>query len=125
MTSWPVSRIASSMRYRPSTASCTTSARSHRPPSSGNDRDRPVRPSGEVRRRTPAIIEKYTRPEMGRIWSEENKYRCWLQVEIAVAEAWAAEGRVPTEALPAIRNATFDLTRIGEIEAETHHDVIA
>lgn len=71
------------------------------------------------------MIERYTRPEMGRIWSLENKYRCWLAVEIAVAEAWAQEGRVPTEALPAIRAATFDVERIDEIEAETHHDVIA
>jgi adenylosuccinate lyase len=71
------------------------------------------------------MIEKYTRPEMGRIWSAENKYRCWLQVEIAVAEAWAVEGRVPAEALPAIRGATFDLDRIAAIEAETQHDVIA
>ena len=71
------------------------------------------------------MIEKYTRPEMGRIWSDENKYRCWLDVEIAVAEAWAEEGRVPREALPAIRSATFDLARIGQIEEETQHDVIA
>ncbi len=71
------------------------------------------------------MIEKYTRPEMGRIWSEEHKYQCWLDVEIAVAEVWAKAGRVPTEALPAIRAATFDLTRIAEIEEETQHDVIA
>jgi adenylosuccinate lyase len=71
------------------------------------------------------VIEKYTRPEMGRIWSDENKYRCWLDVEIAVAEAWAEAGRVPREALPAIRNASFDLARIAEIEEETQHDVIA
>ncbi len=71
------------------------------------------------------MIEKYTRPEMGRIWSAENKYRCWLRVEVAVAEAWTEIGRVPADALPAIRNATFDLARIDEIEAETHHDVIA
>lgn len=71
------------------------------------------------------MIEKYTRPEMGHIWSTEHKYRCWLQVEIAVAEAWAAEGRVPLEALPSIRGADFDLRRIGEIEEETQHDVIA
>lgn len=70
-------------------------------------------------------VDKYTRPEMGRIWSAENKYACWLRVEIAVAEAWAAEGRVPREALPAIRRATFDLQRIAEIEEETQHDVIA
>lgn len=71
------------------------------------------------------MIEKYTRPEMGRIWSPENKFRCWLDVEIAVAEAWAEEGRVPAEALPAIRSATFDLARIAEIEEDTQHDVIA
>src|SRR5437764_14672363 len=62
---------------------------------------------------------------MGRIWSEEHKYRCWLRVEIAVAEAWSEEGRVPREALPAIRAASFDLRRISEIEEETQHDVIA
>src|SRR5437588_5604394 len=62
---------------------------------------------------------------MGYIWSEENKYRRWLDVEIAVAEAWAEEGRVPAEALPAIRTASFDLARIAEIEDETQHDVIA
>jgi adenylosuccinate lyase len=71
------------------------------------------------------MIEKYTRPEMGRIWSNEYKYSCWLRVEIAVAEAWAEKGRVPGEALPAIRDATFDLARIAEIEEETQHDVIA
>src|SRR5579864_4295865 len=62
---------------------------------------------------------------MGTIWSEQNKYQGWLEVEIAVAEAWAEEGRVPTDALPAIRNATFDVERIAEIEEETQHDVIA
>src|SRR5579859_3722985 len=62
---------------------------------------------------------------MGHIWSDENKYACWLRVEIAVAEAWSEEGRVPVEALPAIRAATFDLARIAEIEEETQHDVIA
>lgn len=71
------------------------------------------------------MIEKYTRPEMGRIWSNQHKYACWLKVEIAVAEAWSAEGRVPPEALPGIRAATFDLGRIVEIEEETQHDVIA
>jgi adenylosuccinate lyase len=70
-------------------------------------------------------IEKYTRPEMGRIWSSEHKYACWLRVEIAVAESWAEAGRVPLEALPAIRAATFSLSRILEIEEETQHDVIA
>lgn len=71
------------------------------------------------------MIEKYTRPRMAAVWSSENKYRCWLRVEIAVAEAWAEEARVPKEALPAIRGATFQMERIAEIEAETQHDVIA
>lgn len=71
------------------------------------------------------MIEKYTRPEMGSIWSPENRYRCWLEVEVAVAEAWAQVGRVPDEALPAIRAATVDPARIAEIEEETQHDVIA
>src|SRR5579859_7918999 len=62
---------------------------------------------------------------MERIWSDQNKYACWLRVEIAAAEAWSEEGRVPVEALPAIRAATFDLARIAEIEEETQHDVIA
>ncbi len=70
-------------------------------------------------------VDKYTRPEMGRIWSDDNKYACWLRVEIAVAEAWAEEGRIPSEALPAIRSATFQLDRIRAIEEETQHDVIA
>ncbi|GAC1445095.1 MAG: adenylosuccinate lyase [Chloroflexota bacterium] len=71
------------------------------------------------------MIEKYTRAEMGAIWSIENKYRCWLTVEVAVAEAWSEIGRVPAAALTAIRAATFDLNRIAEIEDETQHDVIA
>ena len=62
---------------------------------------------------------------MGGIWSDQHKYECWLRVEIAVAEAWADEGRIPREALPAIRNAQFNVERINEIEQETHHDVIA
>src|SRR5947209_11278859 len=105
------------MKFRLSIASCTTSVQSRRRRSSGN-RDR-------ASRGRDVTVEKYTRPEMGRIWSNEYKYACWLRVEIAVAEAWAEEGRVPRDALPAIRAATFDLARITEIEEETQHDVIA
>lgn len=71
------------------------------------------------------MIEKYTRPAMGVIWGEERKIALWLKVEIAVCEAWAEEGVVPVEALPAIRAATVDLARMQEIERETEHDVIA
>ena len=72
------------------------------------------------------MIERYTRPEMGRIWSEENKYRQWLEVELASAEALAQTNDVPPEAARLLRkHASFDLTRIQEIEREVKHDVIA
>lgn len=71
------------------------------------------------------MIERYSRAEMAAIWSEQAKFDGWLQVEIAVCEAWAARGVIPDSALPAIRQATFDIARIGEIEAESGHDMIA
>lgn len=72
------------------------------------------------------MIERYETEEMKRIWSEENRFRKWLDVELAVCEAWTEEGRIPEEAMKVIRNkAEFDLGRIAEIEAKTHHDVIA
>ncbi len=72
------------------------------------------------------MIERYTLPEMGRIWSEENKFRTMLQIEILVCEALAKLGEIPREALNKIKKrAGFDLDRIKEIEAETRHDVIA
>ncbi len=71
------------------------------------------------------MIERYSRPQMKRIWSEENKFSKWLQVEIAVCEAWAELGTVPPDAIPKIRNARFDLERIDEIIKTTHHDMTA
>lgn len=72
------------------------------------------------------MIERYTRKEMGAIWSEQNKYDAWLEVEIAACEAWAKLGAIPREDAEAIRkNASFDIERIYEIEAETRHDVVA
>ena len=72
------------------------------------------------------MIPRYTRPEMGRIWSDENRFRTWLKVEIAATETLAAAGIVPQEAARAIRErADFKLKRIFEIEAEVRHDVIA
>ena len=72
------------------------------------------------------MIERYTRPEMGRIWSEENRFRQWLEVELAASEALAELGEVPVEAAQALRQyADFDVQRINEIEAEVRHDVIA
>jgi adenylosuccinate lyase len=63
---------------------------------------------------------------MGQIWSEENKYRQWLEVELTTSEALAESNEVPTEAAKALRrHADFDVTRIQEIEAEVKHDVIA
>ncbi|NOY78895.1 MAG: adenylosuccinate lyase [Calditrichaeota bacterium] len=72
------------------------------------------------------MILRYTRPEMGRIWTEENKFRKWLDVEIAVCEAQAELGRIPKEAVQTIRTrAAFEVDRIQEIEREVNHDVIA
>ena len=72
------------------------------------------------------MIPRYTRPEMGRIWSDENKYRCWLRVEIAASRALAADGLVPESAADAIAaRGDFTVGRINEIEAEVRHDVIA
>ncbi|MGQ9485364.1 MAG: adenylosuccinate lyase [Desulfosoma sp.] len=72
------------------------------------------------------MIERYTRPEMGRIWTLENKYRKWLDVELAVCEARAERGEIPSWAIEEIREkAAFRVERIEEIEKETQHDVIA
>jgi len=72
------------------------------------------------------LIERYTLPEMGSLWSEEAKFRSWLEVEIAACEANFRLGRVPAEAMATIREkAAFEVERILEIEAEVRHDVIA
>jgi len=72
------------------------------------------------------LIERYTLPEMGRIWTEENKYRCWLRVESAASTVLAEDGVIPTAAAEAIATrASFDVARIQAIEAEVRHDVIA
>ncbi|HEV2276176.1 MAG TPA: adenylosuccinate lyase [Acidobacteriaceae bacterium] len=72
------------------------------------------------------MIARYTRPAIGRIWSDENKYRMWLAVETAASETLAEAGIVPREAAQAIRErGGFDLARIAAIEAEVKHDVIA
>jgi len=72
------------------------------------------------------MIARYTRPEMGRIWSEENKFQTWLEVELAAAEALAELGEAPAEAARLLRqHAGFRLERIHEIEREVKHDVIA
>ena len=71
------------------------------------------------------MIKRYTRPAMGRIWTEESKYRCWLQVELAATEVLAEDGVVPATAAAAIAKGRASAERILEIEAEVKHDVIA
>ncbi|HEY7302493.1 MAG TPA: adenylosuccinate lyase [Bryobacteraceae bacterium] len=72
------------------------------------------------------MIARYTRPEMGAIWSELHKYECWLEVELAAAEALAELGQVPADAAAALRKyAGFEVNRIQAIEREVRHDVIA
>lgn len=75
---------------------------------------------------SPKLIARYTRPEMGRIWSDENRFRMWLKVELAATETLAEAGVVPQQAANTIRaRADFDLERIRQVEAEVKHDVIA
>lgn len=72
------------------------------------------------------MIERYSRPEMAKIWSDSSKYDLWLKVELAVCEASAKEGLIPAKSLATIKSrAKYDLLRIGEIESEVRHDVIA
>ena len=72
------------------------------------------------------MIDRYTRPAMGRIWTEENKYRCWLRVESAASAVLAEDGVIPKDAAEAIANkASVNAARVAEIEAEVRHDVIA
>ncbi len=72
------------------------------------------------------MISRYTRPQMARIWSEEEKLSNWLKIEILVCEAWAKLGKIPQESLKRIKErARFDLKRIREIEEKVRHDVVA
>src|SRR5262245_52980810 len=72
------------------------------------------------------MIPRYTRPQMGRIWEDQNKYQRWLDVEFAVVETLAAGGVIPKDAAAEIKaRAVFSVDRINEIEAEVKHDVIA
>ena len=71
------------------------------------------------------MIERYSRPEMKKVWSDENKFNKWLEVEIAACDAWAEVGVIPREAIPKIKLAKCNLKRMEEILKETHHDVTA
>ena len=69
-----------------------------------------------------AVIERYSRPRMAAVWSEENKLQKWLRVEIAVCEAWARRGVIPRDAIERIRKASYDAKRWADYEREMHHD---
>jgi adenylosuccinate lyase len=72
------------------------------------------------------MIPRYTRPEIGEVWSAQRKFECWLEVELAATEAWAEEGAVPREAAEAARaNAAFTVEAVNEREKVTDHDVAA
>ena len=72
------------------------------------------------------MIERYCRPEMASIWTLENKFQKWLEIEIYASEAWSKLGVVPQTAVERLREkATFSVQRIQELEAETRHDVVA
>ncbi len=71
------------------------------------------------------MIERYTRPEMGQIWSEEHKIATWLRVEVLVCEAWGREGVISADAVEKIRAVSLNVERMREIERESHHDVIS
>ena len=72
------------------------------------------------------MIERYTRPEMAAIWTEENKFNAWLEVELLACEAWSELGVIPKEDVKLLREkATFNIDRINEIELDTRHDVVA
>ncbi len=71
------------------------------------------------------MIERYSRPPMKRVWSDENKFDKWLEVEIAVCDAWAELGVIPREAIPKIKMGRCNYKRMAEILRETHHDMTA
>ena len=71
------------------------------------------------------MIERYSRPEMAAVWSEQSKYDKWLLIELAVSEAWADEGVVPAEDMEKLRSASYDIGRLNEILAITRHDMTA
>ncbi len=71
------------------------------------------------------MIERYARPRMKRVWSDENKYDKWLLIELAVCDAWTQTGVIPPEDMEKLRNATYDIERLNEILRVTRHDMTA
>src|SRR5438034_8029887 len=85
-----------------------------------------ARGAGEHRTGPPDMIDRYTRPEMARLWSEEARLARWLEIELALVDVLAERGEVPVAAARALRGkARVDVTRMQAIEAEVKHDVIA
>jgi len=88
--------------------------------------DSPMREIDGVVRKENTMIPRYTRQEMAQIWEPTNRFKKWLDIELAVCEAWTERGVIPTESMEHIRaRANFDPKRIDEIEKTTRHDVIA
>ena len=71
------------------------------------------------------MIDRYSRPEMKRVWSDENKYLKWLEVELAVCEAWTADGVIPQNDMIKLRGAEYSHSRMLELFETTRHDVTA
>ena len=71
------------------------------------------------------MIDRYTRPAMKQVWSDENKYRKWMAVQLAACEAWTAEGVIPEEDMAKLCGAKYNHTRMMEIFETTRHDVTA
>ena len=71
------------------------------------------------------MIDRYSRPRMKRVWSDDNKYTKWLLVELAVCEAWTDEGVIPSEDMERLRGATYNMERLSEVLKRTRHDVTA
>ena len=71
------------------------------------------------------MIERYSPPAIRAVWADQHRFELFLRIEVLAAEAWARLGRIPESALPKIRSATFDATKIAEVEARVGHDVIA
>ncbi len=71
------------------------------------------------------MIERYSRPQMARIWTEEGKLDRWLAVEVAVVDAWAEAGRIPAADAKKVRRARYDIADVARYQADTHHDVTA
>jgi adenylosuccinate lyase len=71
------------------------------------------------------MIERYSRPQMKKVWSDENKFTKWLDVEIAVCESWAELGKIPRNAVPKIKMARLNMKRMEEILQETQHEMTA